>query len=100
MLFEWDRKKDQQNKKNHGVSFEEAAEVFDDPLCVSFLDKRFDYFEERYISIGHSKSGKLLIVAHLYYPGDQGDEITRMISARKTTKKERKEYEKRTAERT
>ncbi len=93
MKYEWDESKSKANRKKHGISFEEAAEIFDDPFHISILDKRFDYFDERWITIGLTKNGKVTIVGHLYYLTEEGEEITRVITARKATKKERDQYE-------
>lgn len=92
MRFEWDHSKNNSNRCKHGVSFEEAREVFDDPLHLSVLDFRFNYFEERWITIGETKNRRLLVVANLYFD-DQGEEVIRIISAREATSNERKQYE-------
>ena len=92
MRFEWDHLKNQANIKKHKVSFEEAKEVFDDPLHISILDKRFSYFEERWVSIGQSKQHKLLVVANLFFD-DSGEEVIRIISAREATVHEQRQYE-------
>lgn len=89
----WDDKKSRDNIKKHGVSFKEASEVFDDPLHISILDRRFDYFDERWITIGATKKGVVLVIGHLYSL-TQEDETIRIIAARKATKKERVQYEK------
>lgn len=94
MLFEWDKKKNTVNKNKHGISFEEAAEIFDDPLHISIMDHRFDYYDERWITIGATKNGTVIVIGHLYSFTEDGDEITRIISSRKATKKERENYEK------
>ncbi|MBI5409227.1 MAG: BrnT family toxin [Nitrospirae bacterium] len=94
MRFEWDKKKEKKNIKKHGVSFKEAVEIFDDAFLESKLDKRFDYFEERWISVGSTKDGKALIAAHLYLMTESGEDVIRILSARETTKKERKDHEK------
>lgn len=88
----WDNDKNQINIKKHGISFEEAQEIFDDPLHISILDKRFNYGEERWISLGKTKEYILIVVAHTYMDID-GNERIRIISARKATKKERRDYE-------
>ncbi len=93
MRFEWDSKKNLSNQKKHGVKFEEAREIFDDPLHISFLDERFNYFEERWISVGQTISKKLVVTAHLYFD-ENGDEGIRIISAREATIHEREQYEK------
>ncbi len=92
MRFEWDELKNKRNIKKHNISFEEAKDVFDDPLHISLLDERFGYFEERWITIGQSKDYKLIVVANLYFDND-GEEVIRIISARKATNDERKQYE-------
>ncbi len=93
MRFEWDERKNKTNKKKHGVSFEEASEIFDDPFHLAILDKRFDYFDERWITIGITKKGKVIVAGHLYFFTENGEEVTRIISARMATKNERHQYE-------
>ena len=93
MKFEWNEIKNIANIDKHGISFEEAKDVFEDPLHISKLDFRFNYFEERWITIGSSKKTKILVVANLFFTND-GEEIIRIISARKANKKEREYYEK------
>ena len=92
MHFEWDESKNSTNKAKHGVSFEEAKEVFDDPLHISKLDHRFSYFEERWITIGSTHESKILVVANMFFD-DNGEEIIRIISARRANAKERSFYE-------
>jgi uncharacterized DUF497 family protein len=86
--FEWDPRKAAQNRRKHKVSFPEAATVFGDPLAVTYHDPDHSVGEQRFITVGMSKVGRLLIVAH----ADQGENI-RIISARKTTLRERRDYE-------
>jgi uncharacterized DUF497 family protein len=93
MKFEWDENKNRINKEKHDISFEEAKEVFDDALHISKLDYRFNYFEERWITIGSTSKYKILVVANLFF-SDEGEEIIRIISARKANIKERQIYEK------
>ena len=93
MKIEWDEKKNKANIKSHGISFKEASEIFEDPLIMSSLDKRFDYYDERWISFGATKSGKVIAVGHLYWLSTDGEEYFRIITARKATKKEREGYE-------
>jgi len=93
MKFEWDENKNRINQEKHGISFEEAKEVFDDALQIAKLDHRFNYFEERWITLGATTKQKVLVVANLFFTED-GDEIIRIISARKANNKERKIYEK------
>ena len=92
MKLEWDPEKNSDNIEKHGIPFEEAQEIFSDPLHVSILDERFSYFEERWITIGRTEAGQTVVVAHLYYV-EQQDEIIRIISARPATGREKKVYE-------
>lgn len=85
--FEWDSDKAAINAKKHRVSFEEAKTVFDDPMFITFIDEEHSIDEERYITIGLSSRGRLLMVAHT----DRQDQI-RIISVRKATKKEERFY--------
>jgi uncharacterized protein len=89
MEFEWDSRKAAQNRRKHGVSFQEAATVFGDVLATTALDPDHSADEERYITVGVSTSGRLLIVAHL----DRNGRI-RIISARELTRSEGRAYEK------
>lgn len=66
--------------------------MFDDPLHLSILDRRFSYFEERWITIGESCARRVLLVAHLFFDTD-GLEVVRIISAREATGNERRQYE-------
>ncbi len=93
MQIEWDENKNSVNQKKHGVSFEVAREIFDDPFHISRLDYRFNYFEERWITIGSVKNNAIIIVANLFF-SDDGEEIIRIISAREANSKERRIYEK------
>lgn len=88
MDFEWDDRKAEYNLQKHGVSFPEASTVFYDPLSITFDDPDHSDEEERFIIIGVSKQGRLLMVAHT----DRGDRI-RLISARILRSKERRLYE-------
>ncbi len=88
MKFEWNQEKAASNLSKHGVSFEEAQTVFDDPLYVDFYDPDHSYDEERYIIIGESMQGRLLLVSYT-----ERDNVARLISAREVTRAERKAYE-------
>jgi uncharacterized DUF497 family protein len=88
MQFAWDEKKAATNLAKHGVSFEEAATVFGDPLSDTFDDPNHSAEERRFIIIGASEKGRMLIVAHA-----DKDEVIRIISAREPTGGERKFYE-------
>lgn len=86
--FEWDPTKAETNLKKHGVSFDEASSVFDDPLFITLYDVDHSVEEDRYITIGRSNRNRLLLVAH-----NEDEEIVRIISARKATNRERQFYE-------
>jgi hypothetical protein len=88
VTFEWDPAKATQNQRKHGVSFHEAATVFGDPLAATYHDPDHSISEQRFITVGTSRAGRVLIVAH----SDRSENI-RMISARKATLRERKQYE-------
>ena len=90
MEFEWDENKSAANLSNHGVAFDEAKTVFEDPLYVVFDDPDHSYDEYRYIIVGRSKFGRLLIVSYT-----EREDETRLISARKTTRREKQVYEER-----
>lgn len=92
MRFEWDQNKNFVNQKKHGLSFDEAIEIFEDPLHVSILDEKYSYFEERWITVGMTKGESIVVAANLYFD-DEGEEIIRIISAREATNNERKKYE-------
>ncbi|MBT5935208.1 BrnT family toxin [Sulfurimonas sp.] len=92
MKFEWSDEKNELNIKKHQVSFEEAKEIFLDPMQISKLDHRFDYFEERWITLGTTTQEKILVVANMFFDED-GQEIIRIISARRANQKERIFYE-------
>jgi uncharacterized DUF497 family protein len=86
--FEWDEQKAASNLSKHGVSFEEARTVFDNPLAVIFDDEVHSSTEPREIIVGHSSKGHLLMVCFTERSG-----LVRIISARRATKKERQDYE-------
>ncbi len=88
MKFEWDTQKAASNLKKHGVSFHEAAYVLGDPLSITYHDPDHSVREQRFITIGTSRSGRVLMVAHT----ERGDNV-RIISARKTTRQEQRHYE-------
>ena len=91
MQFVWDAAKNRANKIKHRVGFEVAKRVFDDPLHLSVPD-RHEHGEERWQTIGLVESVVLLLVIHTYVEHD-GEEIIRLISARKATRRERARYE-------
>ena len=89
LRFEWDESKAITNLHKHKVSFEEAQTVFYDPLAYIFDDERHSRDEFREVIIGHSNANRLLLVCFTErFPG-----TVRIISARRPTKRERKDYE-------
>ena len=86
--LEWDEAKAAANFEKHGVSFADAATVFGDPLYVDFYDPDHSSEEHRYLIIGISQDGRLLIVSYT-----ERDNVVRLISAREVTPTERKAYE-------
>ena len=88
LRFEWDPKKAEANQTKHHVSFEEALTVFADPLARIFPDEEHSVAESREIIIGHSDSNQLILVN---FTGI--DDRVRIFSARKATRRERKDYE-------
>ena len=89
MDYEWDEEKAASNLAKHGISFEEAASVFGDPLYIDFYDPDHSIDEQRYLIIGQSETGRLLIVSYT-----ERDQTARLISAREVTSAERRAYEK------
>jgi uncharacterized DUF497 family protein len=88
LRFEWDPEKAAENLANHGLSFEEAATVFGDPLGRIVDDPRHSTDEPRYVLLGHSERQQLLAVMFT-----ERAKAIRLISARKATRRERREYE-------
>ena len=93
MKFEWDESKNLTNVSKHGIDFEQAKKVFQDPNLLTFEDDRFDYGEIREISIGELlliTQQKIIIIVVVH---TQRDSKIRLISVRKANKRERKRYE-------
>jgi uncharacterized DUF497 family protein len=88
LAFEWDEEKAKKNLKKHRVSFEEASTIFGDPLALTIPDPLHSEEEDRFITLGESPRGRLLVVVST----ERGDKI-RIISARVATPRERKDYE-------
>ena len=88
MRFEWDSEKATENLRKHRVSFDEATTVFFDPLSMTVPDPDHSIGERRFITMGASSGGRLLVVAHT----DRGSTL-RIISARSASASERKRYE-------
>lgn len=86
--FEWDERKAESSLRAHGVSFREASTVFADPLSITISDPDHSTSEMRFVDIGLSHRGRLLVVSYT----ERGNRI-RLISARLATRNERKQYE-------
>jgi uncharacterized DUF497 family protein len=88
MDFSWDSRKAATNARKHGLTFQEAVTVFGDPLALTAFDPDHSEGEDRFITMGRSAAGRLLVVVH----ADEGLTI-RIISSRKATRREREDYE-------
>ena len=88
MKFDWNQKKAAFNLVKHGVSFDEAATAFDDPLYIDFFDPEHSEDEHRYIRVGLSDQRRILVVSYT-----ERNSAIRLISARPATRKERQAYE-------
>jgi uncharacterized DUF497 family protein len=86
--FEWDLDKAEKTISKHNIDCNEASSVFDNPMFITFLDEEHSIDEQRYITIGLSVQGRLVLVAH-----SERSERIRIISARKATKNEEKFYQ-------
>ena len=91
MRFEWDQRKDKSNRAKHGISFSEACGVFADSMQLNLFDPAHSQEEERWTTLGTSLSGRLLVVIHTYKERG-GRETVRIISARKATSNESRDY--------
>jgi uncharacterized DUF497 family protein len=88
LVFVWDQEKANLNIKKHGIAFEEASSAFGDPLSLTAADPDHSKGEKRYILIGETLGGKLVVVAHT-----ERRSTIRIISARAATRHERRTYE-------
>ena len=88
LSFGWDEEKASVNLAKHGVSFSEASTVFADPLSRTIPDPLHSHDEDRFITVGESPAGHTLVVVHTHR-----GEAVRLLSARKATPRERKDYE-------
>ncbi len=89
VVISWDPKKVASNRRKHGVDFHEAATVLEDTLSTTFPDPDHSVDEERYVTIGQSWAGRILVVAHT----DRAADEVRIMSARPATRRERRFYE-------
>lgn len=91
--FEWDPAKAQLNRREHGITFDDAATVFLDALALTVYDPLSSQHQERWFTLGYDAGGKLLAVAHTYKELEPGRFRVRIISARRATRCERRSYE-------
>ncbi len=89
LRFEWDERKNRENQRRHGVTFEEARSVFYDPQAIEFYDDEYAGAEDRFLLLGVSAKLRVLMVCHCLR--ENGD-VIRIISARKATTNEQREY--------
>jgi uncharacterized DUF497 family protein len=92
-FFEWDPVKAATNQRKHGVSFELATTVFNDPLMISIPGEDHSESEERWVTIGQARNTKLLLVVHTYLDVGTNSATVRLISARPATLHEQRQYE-------
>jgi uncharacterized DUF497 family protein len=90
--FEWDPAKARENLRKHKISFERASQIFLDALAISIPDEEHSEDEERWTTIGKNGGGTLLVLIHTFREIDAENFNVRLISARKATKREEKEY--------
>lgn len=91
--FEWDPAKARQNAKKHRITFGRGATIFLDPNALSLFDEQHSEDEERWITLGLDHTGTLLVICHTYREETETSARVRMISARKATKNETKQYQ-------
>jgi len=90
--FEWDPIKARDNPEKHGVAFDEAATVFKDPKAISIYDPDHSETEDRWVTMGISEKGRLLIVSHTFRKESEDAVAIRIISSRKATRHETASY--------
>ena len=91
--FEWNPVKASENLRKHRLTFDRGAEVFLDPLAVSILDEEHSEHEERWVTLGRDRHGHLLVLVHTLAEISADECRIRMISARRPTKRETRQYE-------
>lgn len=92
-IFEWDTQKAKENLQKHGISFDRAASVFLDPNAISIFDADHSHDEDRWATLGLDRNGVLLVIIHTFTPMNNLVYQIRMISARKATKQETRQYQ-------
>ena len=92
-IFEWDPLKAKENLRKHRISFERAATIFYDLHARSIFDTEHSEDEDRWVTLGMDSGGNLLVVIHTFHVIDDSSRRIRIISARKATRKETRQYE-------
>ena len=90
--FEWDSEKAKSNLQKHNIKFDRAAEIFLDPFILSQYDDEHSEKEDRWITIGKDRNDVRIVVIHTFTEVESDNSTIRIISARKATKKESKQY--------
>ena len=90
--FEWDPHKAALNMRDHRISFSRAATVFKDAGMLTIFDEDHSDAEERWLTMGHDEHGILLVVSHTFHAIEHDQCLIRLISARKATRRERRQY--------
>jgi len=90
--FRWDQRKAVGNRRKHGVTFEEAATIFRDPRMLAIYDDEHSNSEDRWLTLGVSALGRLLVVCHTFQEEPEGSLVVRIFSSRKATQHERQQY--------
>jgi uncharacterized DUF497 family protein len=90
--FDWDPNKEASNRTKHGVPLELAMTVFRDPLAATILDNEHGADEERWITLGESANGTLIVVVHTWVQTSADHALVRIISARRPTPREARQY--------
>src|SRR5882762_6598313 len=91
--FEWDPEKARTNTLKHDIAFDLAATVFRDSLALTVFDEKHSESEERWATLGRAENGTLLVVTHTYEEMNPESATVRVISARRATRKETRDYE-------
>lgn len=95
--FEWDPTKAKANQHKHGVSFQKAATIFNDPNQISIFDDEHSDSETRWVTVGADNAGNLLVVVHTYRTHADNGAVIRLISARRANRREARHYTERRA---
>jgi uncharacterized protein len=91
--FDWDDNKALINQQKHGVDFTDAMTVLSDPLAMTFFDSEHSADEDRWVTVGRSTQGALLLVIHTFMSTGPNSAQIRLISARRASKREQQQYE-------